>query len=259
MKQTVCTTHPKEATLHCFSSIYKANKIKLYDNGRIANGDKAYRSVMGTHGAQEGIFYYEVTVLNASSECLNIPYHAIPPNAAILEPLLASTESLLYDSYDPTILNKGHTRIGWATIKMDIDLPVGADLNGYSIRDVDGSAVHDGVRINYAESYGMKYVGPNDVIGCLVKLMPARPKIKGSQDIYRTNNDLVISQGSEIHFFKNGVHSGIAFSDIYEGTYFPTVGLYQYARVEINLTGPFFNSEIVAQFNARPLCENSTS
>lgn len=156
MKQTVCSTHPKESTVYCFSSIYKANKIKLYDNGLIANGDKAFRSVMATHGASEGIFYYEVTVLNASSECLNIPRHTIPHNAAILEPLLTSTETLHYDSYDPTVLHKGHTRIGWATTKMDIDLPVGADLNGYSLRDVDGSVVHDGFRRNYADSYGIR-------------------------------------------------------------------------------------------------------
>ena len=154
MKQTVCSTHPKEASLYCFSSIYKANKLKLYDNGRIANGDKAYKSVMGTHGAQEGIFYYEVTVLNPSSEYLNIPHHAIPPNAAMLEPLLITTETLHYDSYSPTILNKAHTRIGWATTKMDIDFPVGADQNGYSLRDVDGSSVHDGYRRSYGERYG---------------------------------------------------------------------------------------------------------
>lgn len=87
--------------------------------------------------------------------------------------------------------------------------------------------------------------------------MPARPKIKGSYDIYRTNADLVPSPGSEIHFFKNGVHLGLAFSDIYEGTYFPTVALYQYARVEINLTGPFFNDEILADFEAKPLVDYS--
>lgn len=66
------------------------------------------------------------------------------------------------------------------------------------------------------------------------------------------------SPGSEIHFFKNGQHLGLAFSDIYEGAYFPTVALYQYARVEINLTGPFFNDGILVDFDAKPLVENST-
>jgi hypothetical protein len=38
-------SHPSETQQVCFSSILKGKPIKLYDNARIANGDKGYRSL----------------------------------------------------------------------------------------------------------------------------------------------------------------------------------------------------------------------
>ena len=44
---------------------------------------------------------------------------------------------------------------------------------------------------------------------------------------------------STIHFFKNGVHQGIGFQDIYAGSYFPAVSLYKNITVSVNF-GPNF-------------------
>lgn len=40
-------------------------------------------------------------------------------------------------------------------------------------------------------------------------------------------------------FYKNGVSQGIAFTDIYEGTYYPAISLYKNASVKVNF-GPSF-------------------
>jgi hypothetical protein len=48
-----------------------------------------------------------------------------------------------------------------------------------------------------------------------------------------------VCPGSEIHFFKNGVSMGVAFRDVYVGTYYPAVSLYYGASVAVNF-GPTF-------------------
>lgn len=244
MKPIYTVTSQNEAELLCFSTVYKAKAIKLYDSGLIANGEKGYRSVLGTQGVCEGTFYYEVTILNPSSESLNIPINTLPASAPMFEPLVGSHNNLCLETHDLLSIgiNSAHTRIGFATTKLDLETPVGADLHSYSYRDLDGSVFHNGYRKGYACPYGT-----NDIIGCLIKLQPQKPKIKGKDDY-----GLVESEGSEIHFFKNGEYLGKAFDNIYEGCYFPAVALYQYARVEINLTKKLAFPGILRDFNAKP-------
>ncbi|CAG9326889.1 unnamed protein product [Blepharisma stoltei] len=241
-------SNPSEVSLHCFSSIMKAKAIKLYDNGLIANGDKGYRSVLGTQGVTEGSYYYEVTILNPSSESLNIPSNPIPPSAPMLEPLLTTSNMLYLETHDTISIhfNSAHTRIGFATAQTDLELPIGADSYSYSYRDLDGGVFHEGYINEYADSYGY-----NDIIGCLIRLQPQKPKIRGVIE-----EGPVVSEGSEIHYFKNGEHMGCAFSNIYEGCYYPAVGLYQYARVEINMTPNLLYPKILKQYNAKPFFNN---
>ena len=216
---------PREADLHCFSSYCKGKALKLYNNSLIANGDKGYRSVLATQGVTEGTYYYELTVLNSSSENLNLPTNPIPPNAPMLEPLIPTHLTLCYETHNlETILySAAHTRIGFATVQADLELPIGSDVHGYSYRDVDGSKFHMGKRRDYSVGYT-----PNDVIGCMIKLNPQKPKVKGKKE-----EGPVTSEGSWIRFFKNEEDLGVCFADIYEGCYYPAVGLYQFARVEI--------------------------
>lgn len=44
---------------------------------------------------------------------------------------------------------------------------------------------------------------------------------------------------SQIKFYKNGVCQGVAWQDIYEGTYYPAVSLYKNATITLNF-GPDF-------------------
>lgn len=46
-------------------------------------------------------------------------------------------------------------------------------------------------------------------------------------------------KGSKILFFKNGVCQGVAFEDIYGGTYYPAVSIHKNATVSVNF-GPNF-------------------
>ena len=244
MKPVYTFTCPSESETLCFSSIYKGKKIKLYDSGLIANGEKGYRSVLGTQGVTEGTYYYEVRILNPSSENLNIPANTLPNSAPMFERLVASFNNLWLETHDVVSIgiNSAHARIGFATLNLDLETPVGSDLYSYSYRDLDGSVFSNGYKKKYACNYGT-----NDIIGCLIKLSPQKPKIKGKDDY-----GLIESEGSEIHYFKNGEYLGKAFDNIYEGCYFPAVALYQYARVEINITKKLAFPHILKDFQAKP-------
>lgn len=63
-----------------------------------------------------------------------------------------------------------HVRIGIATKKTDVEMPIGADKFGYSYRDKDGNAFFNGIGKKYGSSYK-----PGDIIGVFVNLMPLKP------------------------------------------------------------------------------------
>eukprot|EP00826_Nyctotherus_ovalis_P038683 TRINITY_DN3639_c0_g1_i2.p1 TRINITY_DN3639_c0_g1~~TRINITY_DN3639_c0_g1_i2.p1 ORF type:complete len:211 (+),score=51.65 TRINITY_DN3639_c0_g1_i2:87-635(+) len=151
----------------------------------------------------EGAYYFEVEVLDPAKP---LPYENV----------------------------EAHVRIGVATRKADLEMPIGADKFGYSYRDA-GSAFFNGK----GKSYGVNYK-PGDVVGVFINLMPLKPpnllerKRKGAGDASQ-----VISNGSFIEFYVNGKSQGIAFNDIYEGEYYAGVALYMHGRVRFNF-GPDF-------------------
>lgn len=227
-----------------FSLLRKGKALKLYSDSMIANGDKGYRSVLGTQGVTEGTFYYELTVLNSSSENLNLPSNPIPPNAPMLEPLVPTHLTLCYEMHDLKSILKSaaHTRIGFSTAQTDLELPIGSDVFSYSYRDSDGSVFHQSRRKQYAGGYG-----PNDVIGCMIGLSPQKPKVKGKKE-----EGPVVSEESWIRFFRNDEDLGVSFVDIYEGTYYPAVALYQFARVELATPQTLKYPERLRVFSAQP-------
>ncbi len=134
--------------------------------------------------------------------------------------------------------------------------PVGYDKYSYSYRDKEGTKFHQSRGAPYGAPYGtphgsLTFQGPGDVIGFLIRLPPkkepekkpevpeaeattaaAPPKKKEEEEPARLDN-------SEIRFFKNGVDQGVAFSNLYEGTYFPAGSLYGGGAVKFNF-GPTF-------------------
>ena len=227
-----------------FSHVRKAKALKLYSDSMIVNGDKGYRSVLATQGVTEGCYYYELTVLNSSSENLNLPSNPIPANAPMLEPLVPTHMTMCYETHNllSILESAAHTRIGFSTIQTDLELPIGSDQFSYSYRDSDGSGFHQSRRRSYSRPYG-----PNDVVGCLIKLNPQKPKVKG-----RKEEGPVVSEGSCIRFFKNEEDLGVCFVDIYEGTYYPAVALYQFARVELAAPLSLKYPDRLSLFSAQP-------
>lgn len=53
--------------------------------------------------------------------------------------------------------------------------------------------------------------------------------------------NLVELKGSKVSFFKNGKLEGVAFENLYEGTYYPAISLYKNVTIKANF-GPRFRN-----------------
>ncbi|GJM88031.1 hypothetical protein PR202_ga04049 [Eleusine coracana subsp. coracana] len=94
------------------SRVFKSERVELSDDRLTAGSAKGYRMVRATRGVAAGDWYFEVKVVH-----------------------LGST---------------GHTRLGWATNRADLQTPVGYDAYGFGYRDIDGAKVHKAWREKYA-------------------------------------------------------------------------------------------------------------
>lgn len=74
-----------------------------------------------------------------------------------------------------------------------------------------------------------------------------QPLVKFKSHLYYEDRDEVQEAlsnlkpllGAKIDFFKNGVHQGTGFKDIYGGGYYPAISLYKNVTVSVNF-GPNF-------------------
>jgi Set1/Ash2 histone methyltransferase complex subunit ASH2 len=128
-----------------------------------------FRTARATHGVHTGCYYWECIIM---------------PNGD----------------------TNAHYRIGWSTRFGELQAPVGYDKYSFGYRDIQGSKIHNSIRIdNYGDSY---HIG--DVIGCYIYL------------------DDVIPKNNIMKFYKNGNDQGIAFkgNEIPTGIYFPSISVY---------------------------------
>ena len=173
-------------------------------------------------------------------------------------------KKILYRLYDFCLCGVGAVRLGWSIERGDPEATVGYDKWGYGMRDLDGSKFHE----SRGKSYGPAFRA-GDLMGAYIYLPPKpddepEPRIpegdpnKESPDIVFENEELwcirvlpdvsynlptsavipVPRKGSFIMFFRNGEPLGIAFRDIYSGTYYPSVSPYK-TKVKANF-GPEF-------------------
>lgn len=182
-----------------------ALQVKIASDGFTVTNEKGYRMARASAGVSEGAWYFEIEVL--------------PHN--------------------------GNTRLGWCTEKGDVQAPVGFDIYSYSYRDKLGTKFHQSRGREYADGYG-----PGDTLGFYINLPPKKDNANVHQKDSQPPQVIVAPSGkkqqepdrligSEIIFFKNGVNQGIAFSNIYEGTYYPAASLYMGGTVKFNF-GPQF-------------------
>ncbi|GJN28334.1 hypothetical protein PR202_gb16444 [Eleusine coracana subsp. coracana] len=179
------------------SRVFKSERVELSDDRLTAGSTKGYRMVRATRGVAAGTWYFEVKVVHLG----------------------------------PT----GHTRLGWATNRADLQTPVGYDAYGFGYRDIDGAKVHKAWREKYAdEGYGK-----GDVLGFYISLPdgeryePKQPNVIQYRGVpchvlvpkeeHKTPDPV---PGSKICYFKNGICQGIAFQDIPGGRYYPAASMY---------------------------------
>lgn len=194
----------------------RAPQININDDRLTMTGYKFYCTVRANHSVNQGRWYFETKILD------------FPEGAA--------------------------TRIGWAQRYANLQAPLGFDKFGYSVRSRKGTKFHEAIGKHYSSGYGA-----GDVIGCLIDmpekqtrdLIPSsykdKPLIKFKSHFYFEEKDgikeaqktLKPLPGASITFFKNGESLGQAFTDIYEGDYFPAISSFRCAKVKANF-GPKF-------------------
>uniref|UniRef100_A0A1A9WC28 HAUS augmin-like complex subunit 6 N-terminal domain-containing protein n=1 Tax=Glossina brevipalpis TaxID=37001 RepID=A0A1A9WC28_9MUSC len=70
-----------------------------------------------------------------------------------------------------------------------------------------------------------------------------------------TSDNLSVLRGSKIEFFKNGQSQGVAFTDIYAGSYYPSISIHRNATVSINFGPNFKNLNVLANYRAKGMFE----
>ncbi|XP_062515147.1 set1/Ash2 histone methyltransferase complex subunit ASH2-like [Corticium candelabrum] len=211
----------------------RANQLNLSDDRLSVTGDKGYCTVRATHCVSRGGWYFEVTVKD------------LPSGSAC--------------------------RIGWSQNYGNLQAPLGYDKFGYSWRSKKGTRFHQSRGKRYSSSYEA-----GDVLGFYIYLTEWRPcktvilpdhhknqtLIKFRNYLYFEERDLVEKAekslspltGSKIIFFKNGKSQGIAWEDIYDGSYYPAISLYKNASVLMNF-GPEFLYPPEGLTNYRPMSD----
>ncbi|XP_071953377.1 set1/Ash2 histone methyltransferase complex subunit ASH2-like isoform X2 [Antedon mediterranea] len=195
----------------------RAPQLKISDDRLTVTGEKGYSMVRATHGVNRGNWYFEVTIDD------------MPPETC--------------------------TRIGWSLSLGNLQAPLGYDKFSYSWRSKKGTKFH----MSRGKHYGDDYTS-GDVLGFFIKLPNSLPPekllpptckdkalIKFKSHFYFEEKDAIQeaeqrlqkSEGSQVIFYKNGVCQGVAYEDVYEGTYYPSISLYKNAVVRANF-GPNF-------------------
>eukprot|EP01102_Stenamoeba_stenopodia_P001678 TRINITY_DN11519_c0_g1_i1.p1 TRINITY_DN11519_c0_g1~~TRINITY_DN11519_c0_g1_i1.p1 ORF type:complete len:849 (+),score=175.81 TRINITY_DN11519_c0_g1_i1:211-2757(+) len=190
----------------CFAKENSAPQVDISEDMMTIRNKKGYRMARGSWGATFGAWYFELQINQEGAE--------------------------------------PHFRLGWSTEKGDLQAPVGFDRFSYSYRDIEGKKFHCSRGYPYADSYG-----PGDVIGFFIFLTKKRV-MADPEELARLCVEWVPKDnkndepphrlvGSKIIFVKNGKPMGVAFSDIFEGCYYPAVSIYMGGSVTANF-GPNF-------------------
>ncbi|XP_065372374.1 set1/Ash2 histone methyltransferase complex subunit ASH2 isoform X1 [Calliphora vicina] len=222
----------------------RAPQLKISEDRLAVTGEKGYCMVRATHSVNRGRWYFEVTI------------EEMPEGSA--------------------------TRLGWGQEYGNLQAPLGYDKFGYSWRSRKGTRFSESHGKHYSESYV-----EGDTLGFLIDLpqerevdylpntFKDRPLVKFKSHLYYEDKDKIqetlknlrIAPGSKIEFFKNGQSQGVAFSDVYAGSYYPTISIHKSATVSVNFGPTFKYPEIITNYKAKGMydrveeliCEQSLS
>ncbi|XP_064537332.1 set1/Ash2 histone methyltransferase complex subunit ASH2 isoform X1 [Drosophila montana] len=206
----------------------RAPQLKISEDRLAVTGERGYSQVRATHSVNRGCWYYEITI------------EEMPEGAA--------------------------TRVGWGREYGNLQAPLGYDKFGYSWRSRKGTKFTESHGKHYSEAYG-----EGDTLGLLIDLpeLPTmdylpntfkdRPLVKFKSHLYYEDKDKItetlknlhILQGSRIEFFKNGQSQGVAFEDIYGGSYFPAISIHKSSTVSVNFGPAFKYPEVLSERKAK--------
>ncbi|XP_056635271.1 set1/Ash2 histone methyltransferase complex subunit ASH2 [Diorhabda sublineata] len=210
----------------------RAPQLKISEDRLSVTGEKGYATVRATHFVSKDVWYWEATI------------EEMPEGSA--------------------------TRIGWGQDYANLQAPLGYDKFGYSWRSIKGTRFHESTGKHYNSGYG-----EGDTVGFMInlptnsatKLIPNTYKdrhlVKFKSHLYYEDKDnvqerlksLTALPNSEMIFFKNGECQGVAYQDIYQGSYYPTISLYKNVTVSVNFGPNFRFPPSVDKFKYRPMSE----
>nr|XP_036212895.1 set1/Ash2 histone methyltransferase complex subunit ASH2 isoform X7 [Bactrocera oleae] len=210
----------------------RAPQLKVSEDRLAVTGEKGYCMVRATHSVNRGRWYFEAVV------------EEMPEGAA--------------------------TRLGWGQEYGNLQAPLGYDKFGYSWRSRKGTRFHESHGKHYSDAYA-----EGDVLGFLIDLpdetdtnylpntFKDRPLVKFKSHLYYEDKDKVqetlkglqVLPGSKIEYFKNGKSQGVAFTDIYGGSYYPTLSIHKSATVSVNFGPNFKHPEVLSELKAKGMCE----
>ncbi|XP_045494289.1 set1/Ash2 histone methyltransferase complex subunit ASH2 isoform X1 [Colias croceus] len=211
----------------------RAPQLKIAEDRLAVTGEKGYCMVRATHGVSRGAWYWEASV------------EEMPEGAA--------------------------SRVGWGRRYANLQAPLGYDKFGYSWRSRKGTRFHESRGKHYSPGYG-----EGDTLGFLI-ILPNSPTTKYTPNTYKDRplvkfkshlyyedkdniqeslNNLKPLAGSKIYFFKNGECQGEAFTDVYQGCYYPSVSLHKNCTVSVNF-GPNFKFTPNTKHAFRPMSEKA--
>jgi len=204
----------------CYLSLHdRAPQLKISDDRLTVTGEKGYSSVRSNYGVNRGEWYFEITVSQ------------LPENTAC--------------------------RLGWCQQYGNLQAPLGYDKFSYSWRSMKGTRFHQ----SRGKHYSDEGYTEGDVLGFHISIPQPKvysasllPKTYKEQALIKFKNHLHYEEKdtseqvektlkshphSTITFFRNGINQGVAFENIFAGTYFPAASLYKNATVTFNY-GPKF-------------------
>ncbi|XP_004530954.1 set1/Ash2 histone methyltransferase complex subunit ASH2 isoform X4 [Ceratitis capitata] len=210
----------------------RAPQLKISEDRLSVTGEKGYCMARATHSVNRGRWYFEAVV------------DEMPEGAA--------------------------TRLGWGQEYGNLQAPLGYDKFGYSWRSRKGTRFHESHGKHYSDAYA-----EGDVLGFLIDLpdevdtsylpntFKDRPLVKFKSHLYYEDKDKVqetikglqVLPGSKIEFFKNGKSQGVAFTEIYGGSYYPTISIHKSASVSVNFGPNFKHPEVITEFKAKGMYE----
>ncbi|XP_060524344.1 set1/Ash2 histone methyltransferase complex subunit ASH2 isoform X2 [Cylas formicarius] len=211
----------------------RAPQLKISEDRLAVTGDKGYSTVRATHCVTKGIWYWEATI------------EEMPEGSA--------------------------TRLGWGQDYANLQAPLGYDKFGYSWRSKKGTRFHE----SHGKHYSDGGYGEGDTVGFLIvlprngttKMVPNtykdRPLVKFKSHLYYEEKDnvqerlksLMTLPGSKVVNFKNGECQGVAFEDIYQGSYYPALSLHRNVTVSVNFGPNFKYPPSTKEFNYKAMAE----